>query len=133
MTALDYNHDGHCEYLEFAAACLQGLGEEFEEQLQLEFKALQHKNSPDRVSKAGLESLLSLLSSLEAIRHVELRSVAHPFKNGGITPAELCLAFGIGEVAPCVQLGEDMSPQAETPPLEGLPLAHLPYALHKAR
>eukprot|EP00929_Paragymnodinium_shiwhaense_P013579 TRINITY_DN121431_c0_g1_i1.p1 TRINITY_DN121431_c0_g1~~TRINITY_DN121431_c0_g1_i1.p1 ORF type:complete len:861 (+),score=152.44 TRINITY_DN121431_c0_g1_i1:282-2864(+) len=35
--ALDYNGDGTCEYLEFAAACLSSLGKEYDEMLYQEF------------------------------------------------------------------------------------------------
>ena len=41
--ALDVNGDNSCEYLEFTAACLLSMEEEFDELLRLEFRQLDTK------------------------------------------------------------------------------------------
>eukprot|EP00927_Polykrikos_kofoidii_P083931 TRINITY_DN8720_c1_g3_i1.p1 TRINITY_DN8720_c1_g3~~TRINITY_DN8720_c1_g3_i1.p1 ORF type:complete len:692 (-),score=153.58 TRINITY_DN8720_c1_g3_i1:33-2108(-) len=60
---LDYNGDGSCEYLEFAAACLSSLGEEYDEMLWQEFCVLD-LGSTGTLNHSSFSRLLDKLKPL---------------------------------------------------------------------
>lgn len=61
--ALDYNRDGSCEYLEFAAACLSSLGTEYDEMLWQEF-CLLDLSGTGRLNTSSFSRLLEKLKPL---------------------------------------------------------------------
>eukprot|EP00927_Polykrikos_kofoidii_P046783 TRINITY_DN40915_c0_g1_i1.p1 TRINITY_DN40915_c0_g1~~TRINITY_DN40915_c0_g1_i1.p1 ORF type:complete len:706 (-),score=91.97 TRINITY_DN40915_c0_g1_i1:39-2156(-) len=69
--ALDYNRDGTCEYLEFAAACLSSLGEEYDDMLRREFGMLDSM-ATGYLDKAGFRRLLNMLKPLSTSRNLGL-------------------------------------------------------------
>lgn len=71
---LDYNRDGTCEYLEFAAACLSSLGREYDEMLWQEFCSL----DVGGIGKLNLQSFNRLVDKLRPLavsRHIHLQEI----------------------------------------------------------
>mmetsp|Transcript_22853 Transcript_22853/g.53461 ORF Transcript_22853/g.53461 Transcript_22853/m.53461 type:complete len:854 (+) Transcript_22853:116-2677(+) len=91
-SALDVNHDGSCEYLEFAAACLSSLEAEFDELLRQEFNNLNTEGKgwlrPDE-----LEPLLSELRLLAASHGITMQDI-DANGDGHISYGEFCTFFG---------------------------------------
>lgn len=90
--ALDVNGDNSCEYLEFVAACLSSLEEQFDELLRQEFRALDKRGRGELTVKE-LEPLLQQLRELADAHGLQLHNID---KNGDgvISFTEFCEYFG---------------------------------------
>jgi len=90
--ALDVNGDDSCEYLEFAAACLSSLEEQFDELLRQEFRALDHRRKGFLTDKE-MAPLLAELKPLAAAHGLVLEDMDSN-SDGVISFTEFCEYFG---------------------------------------
>lgn len=90
--SLDVNNDGSCEYLEFAAACLSSLEEEFDELLRQEFNVLDVERKTWLTDKQ-MNSLIDELRPL-ALQHGITVAEVDANGDGVISFAEFFEYFG---------------------------------------
>lgn len=90
--ALDYDGDGTCEYLEFAAACLSSLGDPFDEMLWHEFKALDFRGQGQLTTKA-MAPLFEKLTPLVLSRKLKIPNLDTD-GDGLVNFEEFCTFFG---------------------------------------
>jgi Ca2+-binding EF-hand superfamily protein len=90
--ALDYDGDGTCEYLEFAAACLSSLGDHFDEMLWHEFKALDFRGQGQLTTKA-MAPLFEKLTPLVLSRKLKIPNLDTD-GDGLVNFEEFCTFFG---------------------------------------
>ncbi|CAK9027106.1 unnamed protein product [Durusdinium trenchii] len=90
--ALDVNGDNSCEYLEFTAACLLSMEDEFDELLRQEFRVLDVKRAGALTAKE-MEPLIAELKVLAAARGFELEDIDTD-GDGHIDFQEFCTYFG---------------------------------------
>mmetsp|Transcript_38182 Transcript_38182/g.89573 ORF Transcript_38182/g.89573 Transcript_38182/m.89573 type:complete len:727 (-) Transcript_38182:50-2230(-) len=119
--ALDYKHDGQCEFLEFVAACIQGLLE-FPDLVAAEFRSLHQRTLRHRERTA--DNFLYKLRSIVSCRHVDFSTL--PANIGSVTISEFCAAFQLDEVvARALQNADVEAGHAEADGSEQLPLRHV--------
>jgi len=94
--ALDVNDDGSCEYLEFVAACLSSLDDQFEEMLKVEFTALDWQGRGE-LGARDMAPLLNKLQPLAADHGIELQDLDIN-GDGVICYSEFCNYFGASSV-----------------------------------
>ncbi|CAE7680822.1 CPK19, partial [Symbiodinium sp. CCMP2456] len=90
--ALDVNGDNSCEYLEFTAACLLSMEEEFDELLRQEFRILDAKRSGN-LSPKEMEPLMMELKALAASRGFTIEEIDAD-GDGQVDFHEFCSYFG---------------------------------------
>lgn len=90
--ALDVNGDNSCEYLEFTAACLLSLEDQFDELLRQEFRILDVRRCGSLTDKE-FEPLLEELKALAASRGMQLEEIDSD-GDGNIDFQEFCSYFG---------------------------------------
>jgi serine/threonine protein kinase len=90
--SLDVNNDGSCEYLEFAAACLSSLQEEFDELLRQEFNVLDTSRK-GCLTDAQMKPLIDELKPLALAHGLELQDI-DANGDGVISFSEFCEYFG---------------------------------------
>eukprot|EP00930_Biecheleria_cincta_P039828 TRINITY_DN27336_c0_g1_i1.p1 TRINITY_DN27336_c0_g1~~TRINITY_DN27336_c0_g1_i1.p1 ORF type:complete len:866 (+),score=173.63 TRINITY_DN27336_c0_g1_i1:72-2600(+) len=90
--ALDVNGDKSCEYLEFTAACILSLEDQFDELLRQEFRALDVRRAGSLREK-DMDPLLNELKSLAATRGLQLEELDAD-GDGSIDFQEFCAYFG---------------------------------------
>lgn len=99
--ALDINGDNSCEYIEFSAACLLSLEDQFDELLRQEFRSLDVRKAGE-LSDKELAPLLSELQKLATSRGLKLAELDTD-GDGSCSFEEFCAYFG----RPGVQYKED--------------------------
>lgn len=90
--ALDVNNDNSCEYIEFAAACLLSLEDQYDELLRQEFRLLDANGDGD-INEKELAPLINDLEKLAADRGLKLQQLDTD-GDGSISFEEFCSFFG---------------------------------------
>jgi serine/threonine protein kinase len=90
--ALDINGDGSCEYIEFSAACLCLLEDQFDELLHLEFLQLD-KRQKNYLTSREMAPLLNELKPICESHGMQIEDIDKD-GDGNITFAEFCAYFG---------------------------------------
>mmetsp|Transcript_68601 Transcript_68601/g.223165 ORF Transcript_68601/g.223165 Transcript_68601/m.223165 type:complete len:842 (+) Transcript_68601:167-2692(+) len=90
--ALDINNDNSCEYLEFVAACLSSLEEQFDELLRQEFRMLD-RGSKGELNGKEISQLMDELAPVAAAHGLQLEDI-DANGDGAISFDEFCGYFG---------------------------------------